>query len=152
MESYAKFWEDDLGRKHSKVYPDIYFDGYIGIKKIPLCNCQKCGKKIVYYKNEYEAYDPLSGAFKHYAADNNYCEECARKITGVLRKMCIDTNIFAPTVTIGGWYKEGWLVTEYIQSQGEEVSPEYDPFCARIGTDLILGAKLTKGQKKKEDN
>lgn len=151
MESYAKFWEDDLGRKHAKVYPDIYFDGYIGIKKIPLCNCQKCGKKIVFYKNEYEAYDPLSGAFKHYAADNNYCEECAKKITGIHRRVCEQINIFGETVTYGGWLKEGWHDTTYIKSPGCEVSPEYDMECERIESDPVLAARENKGVKAEED-
>lgn len=130
-----EFWEDESGRRHAKLYPDVNEDHTLGFFHIPADCCIECKMKILPYTTEYSAYDPLSGAFMHYAADNNYCEECAKQITGVHRKVCQKTNIFAETVTHGSWVKEGWHETTYIKSPECEVSPEYDLDCEKIEHD-----------------
>lgn len=145
------FWVDSLGRKHAKITEDINEDGTYSIFHKSLDSCRECGKTIKFYKEDYCAYDPLGGMFNHYAFDNNYCEDCAKKITKAHRQTCERINIFAPSVTIGAWKQNGYHETTYFKSKGCEVSPEYDMDCERIEDDPSLNTISSTGVIKLSD-
>lgn len=136
--SKNKFWLDDLGRRHAKLYYNENEDGTIGLFHIPRTHCSECEKEMIPYKKEYAAYSPTDGAFLHFSYENNYCEDCAKEEQKLLANLCNKLNVWAPSVTIGGWQKKGWHETTYIQSPGEEVSPEYDIECEKIEVDPAL--------------
>lgn len=151
MNEKNRFWKDDSGRTHAMIFENVNADGTIGFRHIPSDSCYVCGMKILPYKKVYEAFDPTGGAIMHYGSENNYCEECAKKITGIHRRVCEQINIFGETVTYGGWLKEGWHDTTYIKSPGCEVSPEYDMECERIESDPVLAARENNGVQAEED-
>ncbi len=125
-EGKTKYFQKFISK--STAIPGRYLaDDFSDISKDDCCKCKKpLGDK---YDTKYYRHDYCGGMHSVfvYAYENNYCEKCAKELASHTYNDHISLNRETRIEDI----KTGRGIT-YISSPDCEVSPEYDPECARV--------------------